>query len=160
MDSIFSIKGLTFKEANLLFCLEKEIIENDISFSQQNDSKSVFRGKGIWFSYWQKEINEILKDLTKLSPKENLSLSGIDKRILYDEVSNQITNKETSWYNKIFKRCCYFTPYNWADLIHRNKNYINNLLSCQCKYSNLKLNKTIHEETLGDIAVLLLSNID
>ena len=158
--SIFSIEGLTFKGANLLFCLEKEIIENDLYYSQQNESRISFQGKKTWFVYWGKVINEILEDLTELSPRENLSLSGIDKKKLYDEVSNQTTSKGTSWYNKIFKRCCYFTPYNWADLIHRNKNDINNLLSYQRKYSNLKLNKNIHEETLGDIAVLLLSNID
>ena len=160
MDSIFSINGLTFKGANLLFCLEKEIIENDISFSQQNEDEASFQGKEIWFTYWQKEINKILKNLTELSPEGNLSLLNIDKKVLYDEVSNQTTNIKTSWRNKMLQRCRGFIPYNWDELISRNKDDANDLQLHQHVYPDLRLNEHVHEETLRNIAVSLLSGID
>ena len=160
MDSIFSINGLTFKGANLLFCLEKEIIENDISFSQQNEDEASFQGKEIWFTYWQKEINKILKNLTELSPEGNLFLLNIDKKVLYDEVSNQTTNIKTSWRNKMLQRCRGFIPYNWDELISRNKDDANDLQLHQHVYPDLRLNEHVHEETLRNIAVSLLSGID
>lgn len=160
MNSIFSINGLTFKEANLLFCLEKEIIENDISFSQQNEDEASFQGKEIWFTYWQKEINKILENLTELSPKGSLSLLNVDKKVLYDEVSNQTINIKTSWRNKMLQRCRGFIPYNWYELISRNKDGANDLLLYQRAYPDLLLNEHVREETLRDIAVFLLSSTD
>lgn len=160
MDSIFSISGLTFKEANLLFCLEKEIIESDISFSQQNEDKASFDGKRTWFFFWQKEINKILGNLVGISPRENLSLLNINKKVLYDEISNQTTNIRTPWRNKLLQRCRGFILYNWDELISRNKDDANDLLWHQSAYPDLKLNEHVREKTLRNIAVFLLSGID
>ena len=156
MDSIFSTYGLTFKEANLLFCLEKEIIENDISCSKQNEDADTFNGKECWFTCWKEEISDLLEQLMKLAPMERLSLEGIGKNVLYNEVSNQISNIGTSWNEKMFKRCCNFVPYNWRDLIDRNKNEADNLILYQRAYPNLKLNKGIQKKTLNSIAAFLL----
>ena len=160
MDSIFSINGLTFKGANLLFCLEKEIIENDISFSQQNEDEASFQGKEIWFTYWQKEINKILKNLTELSPEGNLSLLNIDKKVLYNEVSSQTTNIKTPWRNKILQRCRGFIPYNWDELISMNKDDADDLLLYQGTCPDLQINEHVREKALKDIAIFLLSSID
>lgn len=152
MDSIFSIYGLTFKEANLLFCLEKEIIENDISFSQQNKDKE---GKKIWLFYWKKGINDLFRRLMELAPIEKLSLENIDKLELYNEVSDQVIHIGTSWNDKMFERCYNFMPYNWIDLMGRDKNEADNLLLHQRVYPNLTLNEKIKEETLDSISALL-----
>lgn len=157
MDSIFSIYGFTFKGTNLLFCLEKEIIENDISFSKRNEDKDTFNGKKVWFIYWKKGINELLEQLMKLALMENLSLEGIDKKTLYNEVSNQTSNIGTSWNEKMFERCCNFIPYNWSELIERNKNEEDDLLLYQRVYPDLKLNKGIQEDTLVSISTFLSS---
>jgi hypothetical protein len=156
MDSLFSTYEFTFKEANLLFCLEKEIIENDISCSKQNEDKDTFSGKECWFAYWKKEINDLLEQFMKSASMENLSLNNIDKKVLYNDILNQTINIGDSWNKKIFKRCCNFLPYNWSDLIGRNKNETDNLLLYQRAYPDLKLNKDIQEKTLDNIAVFLL----
>ena len=85
---------------------------------------------------------------------------NIDKKVLYDEVSNQTTNIKTSWRNKMLQRCRGFIPYNWDELISRNKDDANDLQLHQHVYPDLRLNEHVHEETLRNIAVSLLSGID
>lgn len=157
MNSIFAISGLTFKTANLLFLLEKEMIESDIAFSKKYEDQKLYDGKDTWFFYWKKGIDTLFAQLMNISPNEKLDLKNIDKNILYNEVSQQISNIGTSWNEQILIRCLKFTPYIWKDLINNNidPKAIIDLQNYQNFYLNLEINNDVRIQKLVEIGMFL-----
>lgn len=146
MKSIFSIDGFTFKEAFLLFCLEKEIIESDLEYSIK---ENVHEGKEQWFIFWKKNINELL---VQLVPTEKLSIEKLDKKILCSEIEEEIINLNTNWKYIVLQRCAEFMPYDWFCL-----NCIENKDAALFNKANpnLKLDQYSKDLTLNKIASFL-----
>lgn len=110
MKSIFPKPQMPHEQKRLLFCLEKEIIENDLEFSKQNDDN--YEAKYTWFQCWKEIIN---KEIRRMAKDEFLSIDDLDKTVLYNTISEQ--KNANKWEKEIFNQCEIFNPYKIQDLI-------------------------------------------
>ena len=137
-NSVLS-SGMTFKQEFFLFCLERQIISNDMDWEKaHNISMNIVDYKRAWFKSWEKDLNpqyDILysdKTLVRESYKE-ISISDVLLRLL------------------LFGKCKYFKPYQlsefkfFTDDLASNKHF-------QKKYDNISLNEGNRNKSLQEIA--------
>lgn len=148
MKSILPNSRMPFEQKCLLFTLEKEIIEQDLEYSKQNDNIDIYEAKCTWFQCWKEIINKEIKKIE--------SIDNLNKTVLYNTIREQKnTNK---WEKEIFNQCETFNPYKIQDLIEIGKcSNHDDLIGYKEKevFPILNLNSQNRQKILDEIRIFL-----
>lgn len=128
MKPIFPRPQMPLNQKCLLLCCFQKIIREDIKNSKsQNDTE----WKELWFEKWENQVETYLKPkrdtITKLhvlkDPNEKIMdiLDNLDIQLLYNNIQKEISNCGKAWEIKLYRQCCDFDPYDWDDLLQKEK---------------------------------------
>ena len=150
----------------LLYYWFNKIIENDLV----TDSKG---WKEIWFGIWRVQVNaflrfkkEKIKQLNILTNSNDVSadiVGNLNPQVIYGVIRKQKSNLTKSWELDLFGQCVAFDPYDWFDLLlkekRREKKCQENLYKkLQVLCPKLTLDQSIKDNTLKEIAKILHVN--
>lgn len=157
MKDFISEFGLTFKQTCLLFCLERQIVVDDIVSSKANGKLEDSVKKQAWLNAWDASINNFLNNL-KEEHNILVDITKFDSKKLLEQILNEETSVEIkAWRYLILLECTLFTPYfpleNSKDI--DNENFIERIKKL---YDGLSLKDENQKLSLLKIAELL--NID
>ena len=79
---VFSTFGLNFKQTCLLFSLERQIIMNDITYSEMQNKVEEANAKKAWLYNWESKINDYLSSLNN-GQSLTLGVDTIDPKSLF-----------------------------------------------------------------------------
>lgn len=138
-DNSILTTGMTFKQEFFLFCLERQIIFNDIDWEKSHHvSTNIVDYKRAWFKSWEEDLNpqynilHLDKTLVKESYRE-MSISDMLLRLL------------------LFGKCTYFKPYQLSKFQFFTDNLVSNE-HFQKEYDNISLNVDSKYKSLKQIA--------
>lgn len=157
MKDFISEFGLTFKQTCLLFCLERQIVVDDIVSSKANGKLEDSVKKQAWLNAWDISINNFLNNLEE-EHDILVDITKFDSKKLLEQILNEETSVEIkAWRYLILLECTLFTPYfpleNDKDA--DNENFIEKIKKL---YDGLSLKDENQKLSLLKIAELL--NID
>lgn len=152
ITKIYSHSNLIFKQECLLFCLEREILINDIIYSDLvlHHDKEYINNKTSWFSRWEHKANSLLN--RKLEDKKKVFIQDFNKLNIYKELENE--RLDIDWKKQILKLCIDFTPYDWHSLLELG-NDSEEMKDYFSRYSNSQLDPDMRNVSLKLIEILL-----
>ena len=110
MDNNFSVFGLTVEQTEVLFALQRRLIQADVKC--ESTKKPIFgnnktKEKQTWLNLWDKSIQLYLEKLGK--ERRNVAISTDDLRRIITEIDKQTQNKV--WKHMVFLECVLFHLY-------------------------------------------------
>ncbi len=111
MKDFISEFGLTFKQTCLLFCLERQIVMDDIASSKANGKLDDAAKKQEWLNAWDVSINNFLNNLGE---EHNIlvDITKFDSKKLLEQILNEETSGTVkAWRYLVLLECTLFTPY-------------------------------------------------
>lgn len=163
MSQIFPKPQMSLDQKCLLFYLFNKIIESDLI----TDSSGY---KELWAEKWRIQVNAFLrtkrKNIESLNVLKNSDdaftdiIDNLDSQALYDEIASQRPNLIKSWELALYGQCEAFSPYDWSDLLlkekRREKRWHEKLYKkLQTLCPELTLDQGIKNKTLKEIAQIL-----
>ena len=145
---VFSIFGLNLKQTCLLFSLERQIIMNDITYSEMQNKVEEANAKKAWLYNWESKINDYLASL-KNGQSLTLGIDTIDPKSLF--ISEKGNSKNLIWKYLILLECVLFNPYYPLEIVE-DKGVWEKLKE---KFNNQVLNKDNETYSLNKIAGIL-----
>ena len=94
-NNVLSIFGLTFKQTCLLFGLERQIVVNDITYSEMQNKVDDVKLKKEWLKKWDLQINSYLKELESNNCSIVSGIESIDTQLLFNSIKNE--SKNLAW---------------------------------------------------------------
>lgn len=168
MKPIFPNPKMPLNQKCLLLCFFQKIIKEDIKNSQsQNDAE----WKELWFGKWENQVRHFLEkkknsivNLQVMKDPDNKTIDiwdNLDIQLLYNNIRNEKSNLRKSWEIELYGQCDKFTPFDWDDLLQKekrrekgwHKKLYDNWIKPLCP--NLQLDITNKKKTLGWIATYL-----
>ena len=163
MGQIFPRPQMPLEQKCLLLYWFNKIIENDLA----TDSSGC---KELWFEKWRMQVNAFL-----ISKKEKIEqfnvlrnpddafadiVENLDPQVLFDVIVKQKSNLTKSWELDLFGQCVAFDPYDWFDLLlkekRRERKWHEKLYKkLQTLCPKLTLNQGLKDNTLKEIAKIL-----
>ena len=123
-DNIIEMFGLTSKQTQMMFSIQKLIIQHDIRLSQGTKS---YQLKKEWLKDWEKSIADYMKILTNDSNNNLLPIKELDVEL--KEEYEKLPSK--TWYYIVVLECLEFCPYTSLGDETKDKNY--SKLKCKKK---------------------------
>ena len=124
MNKIFPKSQIPLEQKCLLFYWFNKIIENDLV----TDSTG---WKEIWYGIWRVQVNAFLRSkkgkieqLNILRDPNDVSadiVGNLNPQVLYDVIAKQKSNLTKSWGLDLYGQCKAFAPYDWFDLLLKEK---------------------------------------
>ena len=124
MGQIFPKPQMPLEQKCLLFYWFNKIIENDLV----TDSSGC---KELWFEKWRMQVDAFLKSkkekigqLNALRDPDDRSadiVGNLNPQVLYDVIAKQKSNLTKSWGLDLYGQCKAFAPYDWFDLLLKEK---------------------------------------
>lgn len=111
---VFSTFGLNFKQTCLLFSLERQIIVNDITYSEMQNKVEEANSKKAWLYNWESKINDYLSSLNN-GQSLTLGVDAIDPKSLF--IKEKESSKNLTWKYLILLECVLFNPYYPLEMI-------------------------------------------
>ena len=148
MDNLFSTFGLNFKQTCLLFSLERQIIINDITYSEMQNKVEEANAKKAWLYSWESKINDYLASLNN-GQNLTLGVDTIDPKSLFTKEKDN--SKNLTWKYLILLECVLFNPYYPLEIVE-DKGVWEKLKE---KFNNQVLNKDNKTYSLNKIAGIL-----
>ena len=145
---VFSTFGLNFKQTCLLFSLERQIIMNDITYSEMQNKVEEANAKKAWLYNWESKINDYLSSLNN-GQSLTLGIDTIDPKSLF--ISEKGNSKNLTWKYLILLECVLFNPYYPLEIVE-DKGVWEKLKE---KFNNQVLNKDNKTYSLNKIAGIL-----
>lgn len=145
---VFSTFGLNFKQTCLLFSLERQIIMNDITFSEMQNKVEEANAKKAWLYNWESKINDYLSSLNN-GQSLTLGVDTIDPKSLF--IKEKENSKNLTWKYLILLECILFNPYYPLEMVE-DKGVWEALKE---KFKNQALNKDNKIYSLNKIAEIL-----
>lgn len=145
---VFSTFGLNFKQTCLLFSLERQIIMNDITYSEMQNKVEEANAKKAWLYNWESKINDYLSSLNN-GQSLTLGVDTIDPKSLF--IKEKENSKNLTWKYLILLECILFNPYYPLELVE-DKGVWEALKE---KFKNQALNKDNKIYSLNKIAEIL-----
>lgn len=163
MSQIFPKPQMPLDQKCLLLYLFNKVIENDLI----TDSSGY---KELWAEKWRMQVDTFLRG--KMKSIENLNvlknpngtftdiIDNLDLLVLYNEIVKQKSNVVKSWELDLYRQCEVFSPYDWLDLLlkekRREKKWHGKLYKkLQTLCPKLTLDQSIKEKTLKEITQIL-----
>ena len=145
---VFSTFGLNFKQTCLLFSLERQIIMNDITYSEMQNKVEEANAKKAWLYNWESKINDYLSSLNN-GQSLSLGVDTIDPKSLF--IKEKENSKNLTWKYLILLECILFNPYYPLEMVE-DKGVWEALKE---KFKNQALNKDNKIYSLNKIAEIL-----
>lgn len=145
---VFSTFGLNFKQTCLLFSLERQIIMNDITYSEMQNKVEEANAKKAWLYNWESKINDYLSSLNN-GQSLTWGVDTIDPKSLF--IKEKENSKNLTWKFLILLECILFNPYYPLELVE-DKGVWEALKE---KFKNQALNKDNKIYSLNKIAEIL-----
>lgn len=145
---VFSTFGLNFKQTCLLFSLERQIIMNDITYSEMQNKVEEANAKKAWLYNWESKINDYLSSLNN-GQSLTLGVDTIDPKSLF--IKEKENSKNLTWKYLILLECILFNPYYPLEMVE-DKGVWEALKE---KFKNQALNKDNKIYSLNKIAEIL-----
>lgn len=145
---VFSTFGLNFKQTCLLFSLERQIIMNDITYSEMQNKVEEANAKKAWLYNWESKINDYLSSLNN-GQSLTLGVDTIDPKSLF--IKEKENSKNLTWKYLILLECILFNPYYPLEMV-KDKGVWEALKE---KFKNQALNKDNKIYSLNKIAEIL-----
>ena len=150
--NVFSMFGLTFKQTCLLFSLERQIVVNDITYSEMQNKVDDVKLKKEWLKKWDLQINAYLKELESNNCSIVSGIESIDTQLLFNSIKNE--SKNLAWKYLVLLESILFNPYYPLEKIE-DKGLWENFKE---KFKQLSLNKDNRTYSLNKIATILEIN--
>ena len=155
--NVFSMFGLTFKQTCLLFSMERQIVVNDITYSETQNKVDDAKLKKEWLNNWDLQINAYLKELESNDYQLTSGIESVDAQKLYNSIKDESNN--LTWKYLILLETVLFNPYFPLKEIE-DKGFWNKIKE---NFNQLSLKKDSRTFSLNNIARILeidLSYID
>ena len=118
MENNFTIFTLDFKQACILYSIKRDLVLNDISYTEMQNMMLEVKGKREWLKKWESNIDSCLADLN--SDFDIVSIRNIHFSDLVEKC-NYKNDSEHIWKFLILLECVTFEPYYPIDNIKDNK---------------------------------------
>lgn len=148
MNNLFSTFGLTFNQTCLLFSLERQIIKNDIIYSEMQNKIEEANAKKAWLYNWESKINNYLMSLNS-NQSLAFGVDTIDPKSLF--IKEKENSKNLTWKYLILLECVLFNPYYPLEIVE-DKGVWETLKE---KFNTQALNKDNRVYSLNKIADIL-----
>lgn len=145
----------TIKQTLLLFCLEKQIIQKDITLLEEHPIKEIvdiLEYKKIWLDCWLKKRNAIFKDYYLLNIM-NFDMNTTKE--LYKNIKQNTPLTDSTWKISIYYHCTRFEGYAFHEFTAFDKESVPFKKWLKKEYSSIKLDDNAKAQSLKEIASLL-----
>ena len=154
-NETFFEEGKSVKQTLLLFCLENQLMQNDIDWERKNVTgmtEDILEYKEIWLIYWSRKKNETFKKYLTLDIR-NFDMNAI--RMLYEDICQTLKTADPTWKMTVYNECARFEAYAFHELTVFDEECTAFKKWLKKEYSSIKLDDGIKNHTLKEIAKLL-----